>query len=89
MENEIYEKLLNDKLSANLGYLYENIVAQILTANGDELFYHTFLNSDCPVSNPDLIKINHEFQQFPCFFFEVDIEYCLFERLAQLVRALR
>lgn len=43
-ENIIYEKLLNDKLSANLGYLYENVVAQILTANGNMLFYHTFMN---------------------------------------------
>lgn len=43
-ENVIYEKLLNDKLNANLGYLYENVVAQILTANGNELFYHTFMN---------------------------------------------
>ena len=42
-ENEIYEKLLGDKLSANLGYLYENVVAQILAANGNELFYYTFL----------------------------------------------
>ena len=45
-ENEIYEKLLNDKLSANLGYLYENIVAQILAANGNELFYYTFMNEE-------------------------------------------
>lgn len=44
IENIIYEKLLNDKLSANLGYLYENAVAQILTANGNALFYHTFMN---------------------------------------------
>jgi len=43
-ENIIYEKLLNDKLSANLGYLYENVVAQILAANGNELFYFTMLN---------------------------------------------
>lgn len=43
-ENVIYEKLLNDKLSANLGYLYENVVAQILAANGNELFYYTFSN---------------------------------------------
>lgn len=43
-ENIIYEKLLNDKLSANLGYLYENAVAQILTATGNELFYYTFKN---------------------------------------------
>lgn len=38
------KKLLSDKLSTNLGYLYENVVAQILTANGNELFYYTMLN---------------------------------------------
>lgn len=43
-ENEIYGKLLNDKLSANLGYLYANAAAQMLAAAGNELFYHTFLN---------------------------------------------
>lgn len=43
-ENVIYEKLLNDKLSTNLGYLYENVVAQMLTASGNELFYYTFMN---------------------------------------------
>ncbi|MCI5773064.1 MAG: AAA family ATPase [Erysipelotrichaceae bacterium] len=43
-ENTIYKKLLNDKLQANLGYLYENAVAQILTATGNELFYYTFPN---------------------------------------------
>ena len=43
-ENIIYEKLLNDKLGVNLGYMYENVVAQMLTANGNELFYHTFFN---------------------------------------------
>lgn len=43
-ENIIYEKLLSDKLSVNLGYLYENIVAQILKANGNSLFYYTFLD---------------------------------------------
>jgi hypothetical protein len=43
-ENEIYEKLLSDKLSVNLGYLYENVVAQILTASGNELFYYTMLS---------------------------------------------
>lgn len=41
-ENIIYEKLLSDKLSADLGYVYENIVAQILKANGQELYYYTW-----------------------------------------------
>ncbi len=43
-ENDIYSRLLNGKLQANLGYLYENMVAQILATNGHELYYHTFLN---------------------------------------------
>ena len=40
-ENVIYEKLLNDKLSANLGYVYENMIAQMLRASGKDLYYHT------------------------------------------------
>ena len=43
-DNIIYEKLFSDKLSVNLGYLYENVVAQILKANGNSLFYYTFLD---------------------------------------------
>lgn len=41
-DNIIYEKLLNNKLSKNLGVLYENIVAQTLAFNGNKLFYYTF-----------------------------------------------
>lgn len=41
-DNVIYEKLLSDKLSANLGYLYENVVAQMLKTSGNELFFYTF-----------------------------------------------
>lgn len=41
-ENVIYQKLLADKLEANMGYVYENLVAQMLTAAGDKLFYYTF-----------------------------------------------
>ena len=40
-ENIIYDKLLNDKLSTNLGYVYENVIAQMLRASGKMLFYHT------------------------------------------------
>ena len=43
-ENIIYEKLLSDKLPVNLGYLYENAVAQTLVANGHKLYYYTFYN---------------------------------------------
>lgn len=41
-ENVIYQKLLSDKLSANLGYVYENLIAQMLVAAGNKLFYHTW-----------------------------------------------
>lgn len=41
-ENIIYNKLLSDKLFANMGYVYENLVAQMLRASGDRLFYYTF-----------------------------------------------
>lgn len=40
--NVIYQKLLNDKLGADLGYVFENIVAQMLVASGQKLFYHTW-----------------------------------------------
>ena len=42
-ENILYEKLLSDKLPANLGYLYENVAAQMIEASGRELCYHTWL----------------------------------------------
>ena len=41
-ENIIYQKLLSDKIDANLGYVYENVVAQMLRASGNRLFYYTF-----------------------------------------------
>ena len=41
-ENEIYRKLLSDKLGTNLGYIYENAIAQMLKSAGNELFYYTF-----------------------------------------------
>ena len=41
-ESIIYQKLLNDKLSTNLGYVYENMIAQMLVASGNKLFYYTW-----------------------------------------------
>ncbi len=45
-ENDVYAKLLSDKLPANLGYLYENLVAQMIVASGRELYYHTWDKKD-------------------------------------------
>ena len=39
---DIYAKLLSDKLDADLGYMYENAVAQIIRASGREAYYHTW-----------------------------------------------
>lgn len=44
-ENIIYNKLLSNKLDTNLGYVYENVVVQMLMAKGNNLFYYT-MNSD-------------------------------------------
>lgn len=44
-ENIIYNKLLSNKLDTNLEYVYENVVAQMLLAKGNNLFYYT-MNSD-------------------------------------------
>lgn len=41
---EIYKKLLSHKLEIDLGYLYENAVAQMITADERELYYHTWKN---------------------------------------------
>lgn len=45
-DNVIYQKLLNDKLDANLGYVYENAVAQALASSGNKLFYYTWLDDN-------------------------------------------
>ena len=41
-DNLIYTKLLSDKLPANLGFLYENLAAQMIASKDHELYYHTF-----------------------------------------------
>lgn len=43
---EIYIKLLSDKLPENLGFLYENAAAQTLNACGRKLYYHTWPKED-------------------------------------------
>lgn len=54
--NDIYLKLLSDKLDINLGIFYENVVAQILATNGHKLYYHTMYN--------ELQKRNYEVDFF-------------------------
>ena len=46
LENEVYKQILGDKLSLNKGMLYENIIAQMLTANGHKLYFYTQYNAE-------------------------------------------
>ncbi|BAK47589.1 hypothetical protein CXIVA_16230 [Clostridium sp. SY8519] len=39
---DIYRKLLSDRLPENLVYLYENAVAQMIASSGRKLYYHTW-----------------------------------------------
>ena len=41
-DTNIYTKLLSDSLPADLGYLYENAVAQVIAGSGITLYYHTW-----------------------------------------------
>lgn len=41
-DNIIYRKLLSDKLPTDLGYVFENVVAQLLRTSGNALYYYSF-----------------------------------------------
>ena len=41
VSEQLYQKILKDKLEVNAGMLMENIVAQMLTANGCKLFFYS------------------------------------------------
>lgn len=44
LEEEVYKQILLDKLSLNQGMLYENVIAQMLVANGHKLYFYTHYN---------------------------------------------
>ena len=44
MESQLYKQIMNGKLSINRGMLYENIIAQMITASGRKLFFYTRYN---------------------------------------------
>lgn len=59
--NSLYGKLLSDKLSVDLGYVYENVVAQLLRAAGNELIYYTFPKKDSKLNYEiDFLMVSHE-----------------------------
>ena len=38
MDEQLYKQIMNDRLSLNEGMLYENVIAQMLVANGHKLY---------------------------------------------------
>ncbi|MCD8201157.1 MAG: AAA family ATPase [Clostridia bacterium] len=45
-KNDIYNLILNDKLSINKGMLYENMIAQMLVDSGYPLYFYTHYNTE-------------------------------------------
>ena len=46
LEEEVYKQILGERLSLNEGMLYENAVAQMLTAAGHRLFFYTHYSEE-------------------------------------------
>ena len=46
LEDEVYKQILAGKLGLNEGMIYENMIAQMLTANGHRLFFYTHYNEE-------------------------------------------
>ena len=46
LEDEVYKQILAGKLQINEGMLYENVIAQMLVANGHKLYFYTHYNSE-------------------------------------------
>ena len=46
LEDEVYKQILAGKLGLNEGMLYENVIAQMLVANGHRLFFYTQYNAE-------------------------------------------
>jgi len=46
LEDDVYKQILAGKLGLNEGMLYENAIAQMLTANGHRLFFYTQYNEE-------------------------------------------
>ena len=45
-ENVLYDKLLADRMRANMGYIYENLAAQMLKSSGNRLYFHTWAKDE-------------------------------------------
>ena len=84
LENEVYMQILNDKLSINEGMLYENVIAQMLVANGHRLYFYTHysyekhrndIEVDFIISNNSKLK----YKMYPIEVKSEELHYCIVE----------
>lgn len=54
VSEEIYQKILFDKLAVNLGMIVENIVAQMLVASGHKLYFYSNSSRDDALSRMEI-----------------------------------
>lgn len=54
VSEEVYKKLLLDKLEVNMGMVVENVVAQMLVANGHKLFFYSNSSRDDVTSRMEI-----------------------------------
>lgn len=45
-DGQLYQQIMRDRLSINEGMIYENAIAQMLTANGHKLYFYTHYNKE-------------------------------------------
>lgn len=46
LEEEVYKQILGNELSLNEGMLFENVIAQMLVANGHKLYFYTHYSEE-------------------------------------------
>lgn len=46
MDQQLYKQIMDEKLSLNQGMIYENMIAQMITAMGRKLFFYTKYNEE-------------------------------------------
>lgn len=73
LEDEVYKQILDGKLGLNEGMLYENVIAQMLTANGHRLFFYTHYSEEKKRNDIeiDFIISNNSKTKYKMYPFEV------------------
>ncbi len=73
IETAVYKQILAGKLSINQGMLYENLIAQMLVANGHKLYFYTNYNTQKHRNDIeiDFLISNNSKQKYKIFPIEV------------------